>query len=117
MTKKKFSPDQLNLGHEDYLSASDDKTTWQNEPIIRNLKTFNRRSFEKFTEKKTIINMYKSPEQRFKYVSLAMVSSKGKNTEDRPILREMRLEKGGVVDLSPNNARKRPIKIKTGVKI
>ena len=106
MAKKKYSPDPISFGYEEFFSGSEDKTTCQNEPKIRNLKTFNRRSFEKFSKNKTLINMHKSPEQRFKNFSLAMISSKGKNTENRPIFREMRFEKGGVVDLSPSNARK-----------
>jgi hypothetical protein len=111
MAKKKFSPDPLSLGYEEFLSGSEDKTTCQNEPRIRNIKTFNRRSLEKFREKnKTFVNMHKSPEQRFKNVSLAMLCSKGKNTENRPISREMRFEKGGVVDLSPSNARRKRYK-------
>ena len=32
-----------------------------------------------------------------------MISSKGPSCEDRPILRRMRLEKGGVVDLAKEN--------------
>ena len=42
----------------------------------------------------------RSPDHKFLYVSLAMISSKGPSTEDRPILRWMRLEKGGVVDVA-----------------
>ena len=42
----------------------------------------------------------RSPEHKFLYVSLAMISSKGPSCEDRPILRRMRLDKGGVVDLA-----------------
>ena len=110
ITKKKNSPEPFSLGYDDYFSGSEDKTTCQNEPKIRNLKTFNRRSFEKYTEKKTSINMHKSPEQKFKNFSLAMISSKGKNTENRIISRNMRFEKGGVVDLSPNDGRKKRYK-------
>ena len=35
----------------------------------------------------------RSPEHKFLYVSLAMISSKGPSCEDRPILRRMRMEK------------------------
>ena len=100
MTKKKYSPDPMSLGYEDFFSGSEDKTTCQNDTKVRNLKTFNRRSFEKYTKKQKYMKMHKSPEERFKNFSLAMVSSKGKNTENRPIFRKMRFEKGGVVDLA-----------------
>ena len=54
----------------------------------------------------------RSPNHRFLYVSLAMVSSKGPSTEDRPILRWMRLEKGGVVDLAQEEKKKNKFQIK-----
>ena len=44
---------------------------------------------------------------RFLYVSLAMLSAKGPNTEDRTILRRMRLDKGGVVDLAQETIQKK----------
>ena len=110
MTKKKYSPDPINLFYEDFYSGSEDKTTCHNEPKIRNLKTFNRRSFEKFTQNLKSLKLHKSPEERFKKFSLAMISSKGKNTENRPISRKMRFEKGGVVDLTPNDGRKKRFK-------
>ena len=40
-----------------------------------------------------------------------MISSKGPATEDRPILRWMRLEKGGVVDLAQEQRKKNKFKI------
>ena len=50
---------------------------------------------------------------RFLYVSLAMLSAKGPNTEDRTILRRMRLDKGGVVDLAQETiSKKSKFKIK-----
>ena len=110
MNKKKYSPDPMSLGYEDFYSGSEDKTTCQNEPKIRNLKTFNRRSFEKFTKNRKSLNLGKSPEERFKNFSLAMISSKGKNSENRPMLRKMRFEKGGVVDLAPEDGRKKRFK-------
>ena len=110
MTKKKYSPDPINLFYEDFYSGSEDKTTCHNEPKIRNLKTFNRRSFEKFTQNLKSLKLHKSPEERFKKFSLAMISSKGKNTENRPISRKMRFEKGGVVDLTPNDGRRKRFK-------
>ena len=54
----------------------------------------------------------RSPDHKFLYVSLAMISSKGPSTEDRPILRWMRLEKGGVVDLAQEDRKKNKFKIK-----
>ena len=54
----------------------------------------------------------RSPNHKFLYVSLAMLSSKGPQTEDRPILRWMRLEKGGVVDLAQEERKKNKFQIK-----
>ena len=44
---------------------------------------------------------------KFLYVSLAMLSAKGPNTEDRTIFRKMRLDKGGVVDLAQESIQKK----------
>ena len=41
-----------------------------------------------------------------------MISSKGPSCEDRPILRRMRLDKGGVVDLAQEERKKTKFKIK-----
>ena len=54
--------------------------------------------------KKTFRN---TKHNRFLYVSLAMLSAKGPNTEDRTILRRMRLDKGGVVDLAQETIQKK----------
>lgn len=54
--------------------------------------------------KKTIRN---TRHNKFLYVSLAMLSAKGPNTEDRTILRRMRLDKGGVVDLAQESIQKK----------
>ena len=54
----------------------------------------------------------RSPEHKFLYVSLAMISSKGPSCEDRPILRRMRMEKGGVVDLAQEERKKNKFKIR-----
>ena len=54
--------------------------------------------------KKTLRN---TKHNRFLYVSLAMLSAKGPNTEDRTILRRMRLDKGGVVDLAQESIQKK----------
>ena len=110
MTKKQISPDPFSIGYDDFYSGSEDKTTCHNETKIRNLKTFNRKSFEKFHENRKSIKINKSPEQKFINVSLAMISSKGKNTENRPILRKMRFEKGGVVDLAQGDIKKHKFK-------
>ena len=110
MTKKQISPDPNSIGYDDFYSGSEDKTTCHNEPKIRNIKTFNRKSFEKFHEMRKSIKINKSPEQKFINVSLAMISSKGKNTENRPILRKMRFEKGGVVDLAQGDMKKHKFK-------
>ena len=45
--------------------------------------------------------------KKFLYVSLAMLSAKGPNTEDRIIFRKMRLDKGGVVDLAQETLQKK----------
>ena len=51
---------------------------------------------------------YRKPRRnKFLYVSLAMLSAKGPNTEDRTILRRMRLDKGGVVDLAQETLQKK----------
>ena len=55
-------------------------------------------------KKKTLRN---TRHNKFLYVSLAMLSAKGPNTEDRTILRRMRLDKGGVVDLAQENIQKK----------
>jgi hypothetical protein len=49
----------------------------------------------------------KTRHNKFLYVSLAMLSAKGPNTEDRTILRRMRLDKGGVVDLAQETIQKK----------
>ena len=54
----------------------------------------------------------RSPGHKFLNISLAMISSKGPSCEDRPILRRMRLEKGGVVDLAQGDRKKNKFKIK-----
>ena len=104
---KKISPENFRLQtNDDFYSGSEDKTTWQNDTRKREKKTFNRRSFEKYQQNKTLIRLNKSPQERFKNITLAMISSKGKNTEDRPILTNMRFERGGVVDLAQSDRKK-----------
>ena len=77
--------------------------------------TFEReRSFSKTStsKNKTVKNS-----KRLLLVSLAMVSSKGLNTEDRTILRKNRIGKGGVVDLAQEKIKKNKFKIKKASKI
>ena len=72
-------------------------------------KTISRSPNSKF-DKKTLYNALsvkgtKKPlntrrGNKFLYVSLAMLSAKGPTAEDRTILRRMRIDKGGVVDLA-----------------
>ena len=57
-----------------------------------------------YDKKRTLRNKKRN---KFLYVSLAMLSAKGPNTEDRTILRRMRLDKGGVVDLAQETLQKK----------
>jgi hypothetical protein len=70
-----------------------------------------KKKFDKATFKNTTIadksRKRKDNKNKFLYVSLAMLSAKGPNTEDRPILRKMRLDKGGVVDLAQESLQKK----------
>ena len=66
--------------------------------------------FDRGTLNNSIINKkepIKTPQNKFLYLSLAMLSSKGLNTEDRTILRKMRFDKGGVVDLAQETINKK----------
>ena len=67
------------------------------------------RSFDKTTLNNTALGKkgtYRGKHNKFLFVSLAMLSAK-ENGETRTILRRMRLEKGGVVDLAQENAKKK----------
>ena len=67
------------------------------------------RSFDKTTLNNTTVGKkgtYRGKHNKFLFVSLAMLSAK-ENGENRTILRRMRLEKGGVVDLAQENAKKK----------
>ena len=76
-------------------------------------KSFNRQTLAKSPEDRRSRRAFsRSPDHKFLYVSLAMISSKGPSCEDRPILRRMRLEKGGVVDLAQEDLKKNKFKIK-----
>ena len=83
----------------------------------RNRKQFDRHTLERSplgnrTDNRIRRAISRSPEHRFLYVSLAMISSKGPSCEDRPILRRMRMEKGGVVDLAQEERKRNKFKIK-----
>ena len=74
-----------------------------------NRKSFDRQTLNRSTlhnSRMTIRNRSRSPENKFLYISLAMISSKGLNAEDRRIYRRMRFEKGGVVDLAQEDRKK-----------
>ena len=75
-------------------------------------KTFDRQTLSRSDMKGSKIPLRRSPEQKFLYVSLAMLSSKGRNCEDRTILRKMRFDKGGVVDLAQEEAKKGKYNVK-----
>ena len=87
------SPDSANLNRSFGEDAKNkfDKGTLNNTTILEGAKKTNR-------------NLRRN---KFVYVSLAMLSAKGPNTEDRTILRKMRLDKGGVVDLAQETLQKK----------
>jgi hypothetical protein len=109
LSKQRRNSPQKN--EDEFLYNSDDISSGD-EPNIRPIKrhyrkkTFNRQSFEKRARSPLELPNRKSPENKFKYVSLAMISSKGLRTENRTILRKMRFEKGGVVDLAAEDRRR-----------
>ena len=115
LSKQKRNSPQKN--EEEYIYNSDEMSSGD-EPNIRPIKkhyrrkTFNRQSFEKRAGSPLVLANRKSPENKFKYVSLAMISSKGLKTENRTILRKMRFEKGGVVDLAAEDRRRGKYKIR-----
>ena len=81
-----------------------------NETDINLNRSIGEKTFDKKTLNTTVIGGQKRPLKRkpkFLYVSLAMLSSKGLNTEDRTILRYQRIDKGGVVDLAQEQQRKK----------
>ena len=84
-----------------------------NKSIESQKKTFDRHTLNKnsLSKQKNKISM-RSPDRKFFYISLAMMSSKGPNTEDRTILRRMRFDKGGVVDLAQEERKKGKYKIR-----
>ena len=68
-----------------------------------------RKTFDRNTLNSTLAGKKntRTNQNKFLYVTLAMLSSKGTNTEDRTILRRMRFEKGGVVDLAQEAFKKK----------
>ena len=88
-------------------------TNVEGSPVAR---TYAEKSFDRNTLNNTIMTgkrTIKKNKNKFLYVSLAMLTSKGLNTEDRTILRRMRIDKGGVVDLAQEKlAKKDKFKIK-----
>ena len=69
----------------------------------------NKKTFDRNTLNSTLAGKKntRTNQNKFLYVTLAMLSSKGGNTEDRTILRRMRFEKGGVVDLAQEAFKKK----------
>ena len=75
-------------------------------------RSLSRESLDKSIREKSV----KKPRNKFLYVSLAMLSSKGPSAQDRIILRRMRYEKGGVVDLAQEHRKKGKYKIRQVIK-
>ena len=82
-----------------------------NETDTLNRNTFTEKAFDRQTLNTTVIGGTKRTVKRkpkFLYVSLAMMASKGLNTEDRLIFRKDRFgPKGGVVDLAQEKLNKK----------
>jgi hypothetical protein len=87
------------------LIGEDRRNTLLNRSRSRSI---SRESLDRSIKEKSV----KKPRNKFLYVSLAMLSSKGPNTEDRIIFRKMRMEKGGVVDLAQEQRKKAKYKIR-----
>ena len=75
-------------------------------------RSLSRESLDKSIRERSV----KKPRNKFLYVSLAMLSSKGPSAQDRIILRKMRMEKGGVVDLAQEQRKKPKYRIRQVVK-
>ena len=100
------------------LLAKNRGSSSDNNNLNRNtLQQDTRKTFNRNTLNSTIIggkkNESRSPKNKFLYLSLAMLSSKGPSAEDRIILRRMRFDRGGVVDLAQESNKN---KTKYGVK-
>ena len=89
-----------------------DTKTYNRNNSYNSKKPFDRHTLARSPENPTSRRAFSRSPNKFLYVSLAMLSSKGPSTEDRPILRWMRLEKGGVVDLAQEDRKKNKFKIK-----
>ena len=109
--QRRPSPPRL---EDEFIYVNSDEMSAENsdEYNIRTNKSFNRQSFIRRAKSPIKLPNRKSPENKFKYVSLAILSSKGLKTEDRVILRKMRFEKGGVVDLAQDKKKKGKYKIR-----
>jgi len=97
------------------ILLSKNKNTLNETDIALN-RSFGDKTFDKQTLNTTVVGGKKKTLKRkpkFLYVSLAMLSNKGLNAEDRTILRRMRIDKGGVVDLAQEKlGKKEKFKIK-----
>ena len=88
------------------VGGSPDQTL--NRSIEEQRKTFDRNTLNSTIPGRSRRNtLNRSPQNKFLYLSLAMISSKGPNCEDRIILRKMRFDKGGVVDLAQEAQKKK----------
>jgi len=67
-------------------------------------KTIHGSKSEPKNNRQSIITSHNTPKLKFMRISMAMLSSKGPNCEDRMITRDMRFEKGGVVDFAGKKA-------------
>ena len=75
-------------------------------------RSLSRESLDKSIREKSV----KKLRNKFLYVSLAMLSSKGPSAQDRIILRKWRLERGGVVDLAQEQRKEGKYKIRQVIK-
>ena len=89
----------------------------KNEEDINNLSDINigRNQNKKKDSKSKILDVKK--DKKLFYFSLAMITSKGLKDKDKVILRNMRNEKGGVVDLAQDKTRRDKFKIKKATKV
>ena len=111
--RRRYSPNRKSRNEERIFNRYNRERSYNGK--IR--KPFDRHTLAKSPEDIQTLNRAKrpfsrSPDHKFLYVSLAMISSKGPSCEDRPILRRMRMEKGGVVDLAQEDRKKNKFKIR-----
>ena len=62
-------------------------------------------------------NLEVKKDKKLLFFSLAMITSKGLKDKEKIILRNMRNEKGGVVDLAPDKTKRNKFKIKKATKV